>query len=75
MEPMEPRMTRRLKGALTRKEEGYAFVKFPQFTDAIFASKAESLAEDWDELKYGQHVRCHVSFTRRGPRATNLRAS
>jgi tetratricopeptide (TPR) repeat protein len=61
------------KGTMVRKEEGYGFVKIPQFPDRIFASRAESSSSDWDALRNGSDVQCFVGFTRRGPRATQVR--
>jgi cold shock CspA family protein len=55
-----------------RKEEGYAFVKLPQFPKDIFASRAESNFADWDKLYTGANVKCVLAFSRRGPRAVSV---
>jgi tetratricopeptide (TPR) repeat protein len=62
------------EGRVTRKEEGYAFVKLPQFVSDVFASRAESSLADWDKIRTGSDVQCNVGFTRRGPRATTVSA-
>ena len=55
-----------------RKEEGYAFLKLPQFPENIFASRAESDPVEWDKLYMGARTTCVVAFNRRGPRATSV---
>jgi tetratricopeptide (TPR) repeat protein len=60
------------EGSMVRKEEGYGFVKVAPFPDDIFASRAESQQANWDALSNGAEVECHIGFTRRGPRATEV---
>lgn len=62
------------EGSMKRKEEGYGFVKVAQFTEDIFASRAESQQSAWEGLRNGQHIECYIGFTRRGPRAVDVRA-
>ena len=62
------------EGTMARKEEGYGFVKLARFPERIFASRAESRQSDWEALKNGVDIECHVGFTRRGPRATEVRS-
>lgn len=59
----------RYEGRVERKEEGYAFVKIPQFPKAVFASRADSESEEWDALCKGSKATCGLAFNRRGPRA------
>ena len=57
-----------------RKEEGYAFLKLPQFPDdAIFASRSDSDSSEWDRLYPTAKARCALGFNRRGPRAVAVR--
>jgi tetratricopeptide (TPR) repeat protein len=60
------------EGAITRKEEGYAFVRLLQFSDEVFASRGDSGRREWDILRAGGPVTCFLSFTRRGPKATRI---
>lgn len=62
------------EGSMKRKEEGYGFVKVTQFTEDIFASRAESQQSAWEGLRNGQDIECYIGFTRRGPRAVDVRA-
>jgi len=55
-----------------RKEEGYAFLRLPQFPKDIFASRAESNLMDWDTLYTGASARCVLAFSRRGPRGISI---
>ena len=58
---------------IERKEDGYAFLKVPQFPQDIFASRAESEPTEWSKLYYGAEARCGLAFNRRGPRAVSVR--
>ncbi len=62
------------EGSMKRKEEGYGFVKVAQFPDDIFAARVESQQPTWEGLRNGQDIECHIGFTRRGPRAVEVRA-
>ena len=62
------------EGSMKRKEEGYGFVKVAQFPDNIFAARVESQQSTWEGLRNGQDIECHIGFTRRGPRAVEVRA-
>ncbi len=55
-----------------RKEEGYAFLRLPQFPKSVFASRAENNSIDWDKLSAGANGACSIAFSRRGPRAISL---
>jgi tetratricopeptide (TPR) repeat protein len=67
-----PGEVRTYNGRVERLEEGYGFIRIPQFPDAVFASRADSRNESWARLRSGATVRCAVEFSRRGPRATSL---
>lgn len=58
-----------------RKEEGYAFLKLPQFQKDVFASRAESNSVEWDKLYNGASAKCALAFSRRGPRAISVSLS
>lgn len=58
-----------------RKEEGYAFLRLPQFPKDIFASRAENDPAEWDQLYKGAKARCALAFSRRGARAVSVRLS
>jgi cold shock CspA family protein len=58
-----------------RKEEGYAFLKLPQFPKDVFASRAESNSAEWDKLYTGAKAKCDLAFGRRGARAISVRLS
>ncbi len=58
-----------------RKEEGYAFLKLPQFPKDVFASRAESNPAEWDKLYTGAKAKCDLAFSRRGARAISVRLS
>jgi len=58
-----------------RKEEGYAFLKLPQFPKDVFASRADSIPVEWDKLYTGAKTKCALAFSRRGPRAICVRLS
>ena len=58
--------------SVERKEEGYAFLKLPQFPTNIFASRAESDLVKWDKLYMGAKTTCTLAFNRRGVRATSV---
>lgn len=60
---------------IVRREEGYAFVKVPQFPDDLFASRGDSDPAEWERLRNGSRTRCEISFSRRGPRATKIRVA
>jgi tetratricopeptide (TPR) repeat protein len=55
-----------------RKEEGYAFLKLPQFPKDVFASRAESDLAEWDKLYTGATAKCALAFSRRGARAISV---
>ncbi len=61
-----------LRGCIERKEAGYGFVRFPEFKNAVFASRAESDPDEWDKLRTGANVHGNLAFNRRGARATKL---
>jgi cold shock CspA family protein len=58
-----------------RKEEGYAFLKLPQFPKDVFASRAESDPTEWERLYTGAKGKCALAFSRRGTRAISVRLS
>ena len=57
-----------------RKEEGYAFLKLPQFPKNVFASRADSDPLEWDKLHPMARAKCVLAFNRRGPRAIDVRS-
>jgi tetratricopeptide (TPR) repeat protein len=59
-------------GSVSRKEEGYAFVKLIDFAVGVFASRADSARIDWDRIRTGSQIACHLGFSRKGPRAVNV---
>lgn len=63
---------RELRGQIRRKEEGYAFIRFDAFADDVFASRGDTDEKEWDKIASLQLVTGRLSFTRRGPRATQL---
>ena len=62
-------------GRVERKEEGYAFLKLPQFPDNVFASRSESDPTEWDKLNTAAQTKCEIAFSRRGVRAISIRLS
>jgi cytochrome c-type biogenesis protein CcmH/NrfG len=62
-------------GRVERIEEGYAFIKLPDFQRPLFASRGESDPTDWPQLSRNVTVSCSVAFNRRGPRAINVKRS
>jgi hypothetical protein len=58
-----------------RKEEGYAFLKLPQFPKDVFASRAESNLAEWGKLYAGANAKCALAFSRRGPRGISVSLS
>ena len=58
--------------SVERKEEGYAFLKLPQFPKNIFASRAESNFDEWGNLSRKALATCVLAFNRRGPRAISV---
>ena len=58
-----------------RKEDGYAFLKVPQFPKDIHASRAGSDPTEWSKLSYGAEARCALVFSRRGPHAVSVRSA
>jgi tetratricopeptide (TPR) repeat protein len=63
-----------LNGKIDRMEEGYGFVRCPVYPSSLFASRADSEANQWTQLRSGTNVVTSVAFSRRGPRAVNVRA-
>ena len=63
------------EGFIIRKEEDYAFLKFSEFPENIFAFHRESDSEEWNKLYRNANVKCTLAFSRRGPRATSIRLS
>ena len=61
------------EGSMIRKEDGYAFLKFSEFPENIFASQDESDPEEWDKLYREANVKSALAFSRRGPRAISVR--
>lgn len=61
------------EGSIVRKEDGYAFLKFSEFPENIFASQDESDPKDWDKLYANANIKCALAFSRRGPRAISIR--
>jgi hypothetical protein len=59
-------------GSVSRKEEGYAFVKLVDFAVGIFASRADSARIDWDRIRTGSQIACFLAFSRKGARAVRL---
>ena len=57
---------------IERKEEGYAFLKIPQFPKAVFASRSDSDLGQWDALHKGVRATCCLAFNRRGARAMSV---
>ncbi|MGO6748149.1 hypothetical protein ACCS93_38105, partial [Rhizobium ruizarguesonis] len=66
---------KRFQGKVERKEEGYAFVRFPEFVKAIFASRADSDVVEWDFIAANSTVTASVGFNRRGPRVLKIAPS
>ena len=60
------------EGSVMRKEDGYAFLRFPGFPEGIYASRAESDPEEWDKLYTNADIKCALAFSRRGPRAISI---
>ena len=59
-------------GYVIRREEGYAFLKFSEFPENIFAARAESDSDEWDKLYRNANIKCALAFSRRGPRAISV---
>jgi tetratricopeptide (TPR) repeat protein len=59
-------------GEVTRREEGYAFIKLADFPTDIFASRSDSSRHEWDRIRPGTRVACNLAFNRKGPRATRI---
>ncbi len=60
------------EGSIIRKEDGYAFLRFSEFLEDIFASQDESDPEEWDKLYTNANIKCTLAFSRRGPRAISI---
>ena len=59
-------------GSVSRKEEGYGFVRLIDFGIDVFASRADTARSNWELLRTGSPITCHIAFNRKGPRAINL---
>ena len=59
-------------GSVSRKEAGYGFVRLIDFGLDVFASRADTAPSNWEQLRPGNQVSCHIAFNRKGPRAVNL---
>lgn len=62
----------RFNGQIERIEEGYAFLRFNNFPDAIFASRSDSVPELWAALRSRRQATCEIAFNRRGPKAIDV---
>ena len=60
------------EGSIIRKEEDYAFLKFSEFPENIFALRGESDSDEWNKLYRNANVKCALAFSRRGPRAVSI---
>ena len=60
------------EGQIERLEEGYAFLRIAQFSNALFASRSDSAHDDWESLRNGSSILTSVAFSRRGARAINV---
>lgn len=60
------------EGSIIRKEGDYAFLKFSEFPENIFASRAESDPGEWNKLYGRANIKCALAFSRRGPRAISI---
>lgn len=63
---------RELEGSVLRLEEGYAFISTAHLPENLFAARADSDEDGWEEIDAGARVNFNIGFNRRGPRATNL---
>jgi hypothetical protein len=61
-----------LKGRVERKEYGYAFIRFADFKEAVFTSRAESDHDEWERLCDGASICGNLAFNRRGACAVRL---
>jgi tetratricopeptide (TPR) repeat protein len=59
-------------GSVSRKEEGYGFIRLIDFGIDVFASRVDTARSNWEQLRAGSHITCHIAFNRKGPRAINL---
>jgi tetratricopeptide (TPR) repeat protein len=59
-------------GAVVRKESGYGFVRLTDFGVDVFASRSDTAPSNWERLRAGDAVSCHIGFSRKGPCALNL---
>lgn len=59
-------------GTILRKEQGYAFLRLPQFPINIFASRAESDPAEWEKIYTGARANCLLAFNRRGARGNSV---
>jgi tetratricopeptide (TPR) repeat protein/cold shock CspA family protein len=59
-------------GTVSRKETGYGFVRLIDFGLDVFTSRADTARSNWEQLRVGNRVTCHIAFNRKGPRAINL---
>ncbi|MER8364947.1 SIR2 family protein [Mesorhizobium sp. M1378] len=63
---------KRFRGKIERAEAGYAFVRFPDFKNALFASKSDHDVDSWPKVARGAEMTGFVTFNRRGPRVIGL---
>lgn len=61
------------RGLVERIEEGYAFIRSAEFPDGIFAARSDAEPDTWPKLVRNTEVEYHLQFSRRGPRATDIR--
>jgi len=62
-----------LSGSVERMEEGYAFLKAPQFPEPIFALRGDCDQEYWHLINLRSTVSFQIAFCRRGVRAINMK--
>ena len=62
----------RFSATVDRVEEGYAFFHLPTFGRSLFGSRGDSDADQWVGLKRDMPITGVVSFSRRGPRLTDV---
>ena len=59
-------------GSVVRKETGYGFMRLTDFGVNVFASRSDTARSNWEQLRAGDAVTCHIGFSRKGPCALNL---
>jgi tetratricopeptide (TPR) repeat protein len=62
----------RYRGRLVKLEESFAFIRFPEIPDDLFADKRDSDIAAWESLYRQSHIEGEIAFSMRGPRVMRV---